>query len=96
MHSAGNAGVNVRSASCDSRTTAGIARGERQAAPVVDRPARNQAGDIQHALVVLVAADAVCLNAQVRLDEVGVGANELDIEHEQQEARPRHRKAAAE
>ncbi len=67
----------------------GLARRKGQAAAVVHRAARNRAGNIQDSRVVLIAAHAVGLHAQVRPDDELIGADGRELGHDDQAAPPR-------
>ena len=58
---------------------------ERNALTVVDRPARQEADDVQHTRVVLEAAPPVGLHAEVGLRDVLVRADDLDVDHHRQQ-----------
>src|SRR5215467_13238322 len=63
----------------------GIARRQRQTCVIINRSARNQASHIKHALVVLVPASTVGLEAEVRFHHIAIGGKNLNVEQDYKE-----------
>ena len=74
----------------------GIVGGQRQTLPVVDGSTRQAPDDVEDTRVVFVASSAIRLHAEMRLHEVVVGVNDLDVDHRGDERDGTDRKRAAE
>src|SRR5262249_23012609 len=79
----GDAGITVILARLQSHS--GAARRQRQTCVIINCSARNQASHIKHALVVLVPASTVGLQAEMGFHRIAIGGKNLNIEQDYQE-----------
>src|SRR5262245_57060202 len=83
----GDAGITVILARLQRHSEA--ARGQRQTSAIINCSARNQASHIRHALIVLVPASTVGLQAEMGFRHVAISGKNLNVEQDYQKYQSR-------